>query len=181
MSQRNVRSDPEAVKQVARATNNLLDSLGSLAVEVRNTPTHITPDDVICVRTPDRHILQWTYVPCGGQLVLQLAEVSICGQMCPPAYISSSLRPLGLFGSVSESLCVQMKGVFLQQRQTSSQLNKDSNISAGFTSHKAGQTTNSPLICVLLRVLLTLHTAGSSSLPLAVLSEAQTLWDSLSV
>ncbi|KAF0040248.1 hypothetical protein F2P81_008483 [Scophthalmus maximus] len=32
--QRDVRSDPEAVRQVARATNNLLDSLGSLAVEL---------------------------------------------------------------------------------------------------------------------------------------------------
>ncbi|KAK9518564.1 hypothetical protein VZT92_023867 [Zoarces viviparus] len=32
--QRDVRSDPEAVKLVARATNNLLDSLGSLAVEL---------------------------------------------------------------------------------------------------------------------------------------------------
>ncbi|XP_024866852.1 phospholipid-transporting ATPase ABCA1b isoform X2 [Kryptolebias marmoratus] len=31
---RDVRSDPEAVQQVARATNNLLDSLGSLAVEL---------------------------------------------------------------------------------------------------------------------------------------------------
>lgn len=40
VSQREVRSDPEAVKQVARATNNLLDSLGSLAVEVRITPGH---------------------------------------------------------------------------------------------------------------------------------------------
>ncbi|XP_037635456.1 phospholipid-transporting ATPase ABCA1b [Sebastes umbrosus] len=32
--QRDVASDPEAVKLVARATNNLLDSLGSLAVEL---------------------------------------------------------------------------------------------------------------------------------------------------
>ncbi|KAI3351401.1 hypothetical protein L3Q82_020207 [Scortum barcoo] len=31
---RDVRSNPEAIKQVARATNNLLDSLGSLAVEL---------------------------------------------------------------------------------------------------------------------------------------------------
>ncbi|MEQ2258854.1 hypothetical protein XENORESO_003484 [Xenotaenia resolanae] len=31
---RDVRSDPEAVQQVARATNSLLDSLGSLAVEL---------------------------------------------------------------------------------------------------------------------------------------------------
>ncbi|XP_061580685.1 phospholipid-transporting ATPase ABCA1-like [Cololabis saira] len=31
---RDVRSDPEAVRQVATATNNLLDSLGSLAVEL---------------------------------------------------------------------------------------------------------------------------------------------------
>lgn len=37
LSQRDVKSDPEAVRQVARATNNLLESLGSLAVEVRNT------------------------------------------------------------------------------------------------------------------------------------------------
>lgn len=43
VSQRDVRSDPEAVKQVARATHNLLDSLGSLAVEVRNTTGHLTP------------------------------------------------------------------------------------------------------------------------------------------
>lgn len=42
VSQRDVRSDPEAVRQVARATNNLLDSLGSLAVEVRNTPYPLT-------------------------------------------------------------------------------------------------------------------------------------------
>lgn len=40
VSQREVQSDPEAVRQVARATNNLLDSLGSLAVEVRITPGH---------------------------------------------------------------------------------------------------------------------------------------------
>ncbi|XP_068460296.1 phospholipid-transporting ATPase ABCA1b isoform X1 [Clinocottus analis] len=32
--QRDMRSDPEAIKLVARATNNLLDSLGSLAVEL---------------------------------------------------------------------------------------------------------------------------------------------------
>lgn len=32
--QRDVRADPEAIQQVARATDNLLDSLGSLAVEV---------------------------------------------------------------------------------------------------------------------------------------------------
>ncbi|XP_041653310.1 phospholipid-transporting ATPase ABCA1b [Cheilinus undulatus] len=32
--QRDVTSDPEAVQQVAKATNNLLDSLGSLAVEL---------------------------------------------------------------------------------------------------------------------------------------------------
>ncbi|XP_047441411.1 phospholipid-transporting ATPase ABCA1-like [Mugil cephalus] len=32
--QRDVRSDPEAVQQVAKATNNLLDSLASLAVEM---------------------------------------------------------------------------------------------------------------------------------------------------
>ncbi|KAM8733143.1 phospholipid-transporting ATPase ABCA1b isoform 2-T2 [Acanthopagrus schlegelii] len=39
--QREVRSDPEAVKQVARATNNLLDSLGSLAVELASMKSWI--------------------------------------------------------------------------------------------------------------------------------------------
>lgn len=39
-SQRDVHSDPEAVQRVAAAANNLLDSLASLAVEVRPTPDH---------------------------------------------------------------------------------------------------------------------------------------------
>lgn len=43
VSQRDVTSDPEAIRQVARATNNLLENLGSLAVEVRNTPGYPTP------------------------------------------------------------------------------------------------------------------------------------------
>ncbi|KAM9849436.1 phospholipid-transporting ATPase ABCA1-like [Aulostomus maculatus] len=38
---RDVRSDPEAVKQVARATNNLLDSLGSLAIELASMKSWI--------------------------------------------------------------------------------------------------------------------------------------------
>ncbi|XP_039976120.1 phospholipid-transporting ATPase ABCA1b isoform X1 [Xiphias gladius] len=38
---RDVRSDPEAVRQVARATNNLLDSLGSLAVELASMKSWI--------------------------------------------------------------------------------------------------------------------------------------------
>lgn len=36
--QRDVRSDPEAVQKVAGAINNLLVSLGSLAVEVSSDP-----------------------------------------------------------------------------------------------------------------------------------------------
>ncbi|XP_053284118.1 phospholipid-transporting ATPase ABCA1b [Pleuronectes platessa] len=39
--QRDVRSDPEAVRQVSRATNNLLDSLGSLAVELASMKSWI--------------------------------------------------------------------------------------------------------------------------------------------
>ncbi|XP_069575607.1 phospholipid-transporting ATPase ABCA1b isoform X2 [Brachyistius frenatus] len=39
--QRDVRSDPEAVQQVAKATNNLLDSLGSLAVELASMKSWI--------------------------------------------------------------------------------------------------------------------------------------------
>ncbi|XP_030594647.1 phospholipid-transporting ATPase ABCA1b isoform X2 [Archocentrus centrarchus] len=38
---RDVRADPEAVRQVARATNNLLDSLGSLAVELASMKSWI--------------------------------------------------------------------------------------------------------------------------------------------
>ncbi|XP_070818876.1 phospholipid-transporting ATPase ABCA1b isoform X2 [Chaetodon trifascialis] len=39
--QRDVTSDPEAIRQVARATNNLLDSLGSLAVELASMKSWI--------------------------------------------------------------------------------------------------------------------------------------------
>ncbi|XP_060935296.1 phospholipid-transporting ATPase ABCA1b [Limanda limanda] len=39
--QRDVRSDPEAVRHVSRATNNLLDSLGSLAVELASMKSWI--------------------------------------------------------------------------------------------------------------------------------------------
>ncbi|XP_029688027.1 ATP-binding cassette sub-family A member 1-like isoform X1 [Takifugu rubripes] len=39
--QRDVRSDPDAVRQVTRATNNLLDSLGSLAVELASMKSWI--------------------------------------------------------------------------------------------------------------------------------------------
>ncbi|XP_041800799.1 phospholipid-transporting ATPase ABCA1b isoform X2 [Chelmon rostratus] len=39
--QRDMTSDPEAVRQVARATNNLLDSLGSLAVELASMKSWI--------------------------------------------------------------------------------------------------------------------------------------------
>uniref|UniRef100_H3CLI7 ATP binding cassette subfamily A member 1 n=1 Tax=Tetraodon nigroviridis TaxID=99883 RepID=H3CLI7_TETNG len=40
-SQRDATSDPDAVRQVARATNNLLDSLGSLAVELASMSSWI--------------------------------------------------------------------------------------------------------------------------------------------
>lgn len=150
--QRNIKSDPEAVKQVARATNNLLDNLGSLTVEVRHSPE--TPDMMSLIL--DRRVLQWTVVSCGEQMCPVEENVSCRGQTCPPACISSSLGPLGLLGSVSVGLCVQMKAVFLlQQRQTRSQLNKDSNVSAGF--HFTENWTNnkqSTLICVLLSVPL---------------------------
>ncbi|XP_034545071.1 phospholipid-transporting ATPase ABCA1-like isoform X3 [Notolabrus celidotus] len=39
--QRDVKSDPEAVRQVAKATNNLLDNLGSLAVELASMKSWI--------------------------------------------------------------------------------------------------------------------------------------------
>ena len=37
--QRDVKSDPIAVRQVVTATNDLLESLGSLAVEVGSSPS----------------------------------------------------------------------------------------------------------------------------------------------
>lgn len=39
-SQKDVRSDPIAVQEVSAATNNLLENLGALAVEVYGTRAH---------------------------------------------------------------------------------------------------------------------------------------------
>lgn len=40
-SQKDVRSDPQAVQEVSAATTNLLENLGALAVEVHGTRAHV--------------------------------------------------------------------------------------------------------------------------------------------
>lgn len=66
VSQRNVNADQEAVEQFARATNNLLDSLGSLTAEVRHSPETL---DMMSLML-ERHVLQRTVVSSSGQCVL---------------------------------------------------------------------------------------------------------------
>lgn len=126
VSQRDVTSDPEAVRQVAMATNNLLDSLGSLAVEVRNTPVHPTP--LGCHLYSVRRVVQRTDASV-------FSPTSAAGR---GHWVYLAAR------RVSGSLCVQIKAVFLQQRQMSSQLNKESNVSAGFhfTVLSGGENTS---------------------------------------
>ncbi|MEQ2219148.1 hypothetical protein XENOCAPTIV_013242 [Xenoophorus captivus] len=77
-SLRDVRSDPEAVQQVARATNNLLDSLGSLAVEVRLLICHSLFSQHVqrnIVMQLDRRQGQWVYLAALG------VPASLCVQM----------------------------------------------------------------------------------------------------
>lgn len=40
LSQKDVKSDPKVVQEVSAATNNLLENLGALAVEVYGTRAH---------------------------------------------------------------------------------------------------------------------------------------------
>lgn len=42
VQQKDVKSDPKVVQEVSAATDNLLESLGALAVEVDTTHTHKT-------------------------------------------------------------------------------------------------------------------------------------------
>lgn len=78
--------------------------------------------------------------------------------------------------SVSASLCVQIKAVSLQQRQTSSQLNKDSNVSVGFyfTAASGGESTSpnkQQTLSVRLHPAETLKTADGCMQPLVTMLE----------
>lgn len=74
--------------------------------------------------------------------------------------------------SVSASLCVQIKAVSLQQRQTSSQLNKDSNVSVGFYFTAESTSPNKQqTLSVRLRPAETLKTADGCMQPLVTMLE----------